>query len=160
MALANWEEGNHHLDQTKLRFTDDADATPEAESAERYIKAKLEEQFPDAIFDWGIEAGDTAPPEIIQEIAGMLMAAKRYEKVYSEETVAESDYAARLYVRADKLLEDIKNGAIVIIGVTPPNVEFSKADFWPNDTDVVIEHTPLSAKEMEPNRRFTMDTDL
>lgn len=63
------------------------------------------------------------------------MAAFRYQKKYSEETGADSEFAQRLEERAKWLLEGVSSGTVELDDKTYTSRKaWSQDDFWPNDT--------------------------
>ena len=159
MTLATFEDANNWLDRNKLQFTDVIDATPEATEADRIVRSMLRSSFPDDVDKWDATptGAQTATPEAIRSVAGMLMAAYRYAKIYSEETLLENSYAARLESKAMEYLTKIAEGIIDIGVIISPGVDFGSADFYPNDSTIVTRHHPLNAPVGEPDRKFTID---
>jgi hypothetical protein len=161
VTLATYTEANHWLDQNKLKFTDAQDAVPEATNADRYIRAKLADSFTAAIvngWDESPTGAETATPALVRMIAAMLMASFRYAKKYSEETLDENDYSARLKQDADELLDQIASGELVLFDTTLVQVDiFAQADFWPNDSTVYFEDPPAGKDVYDPIRFAGME---
>lgn len=156
MTLAAYTDANRFLDGTKLAFKDDIDAAPEATYADRAITSALYDSFGEVVNTWDIvpTGGEESTPGIIVEIAGMLMAAMRYDKVYSGEDVGEAPYAVSLREQAMGLLQQIASGSMTISDsggiIITSGTAWASSDFWPNDTTVV-------QGTLESDRKFTMD---
>lgn len=148
MTLAAYSDANRYLDTNKLSFANDPDALPEATEADRIIRGKLFSVFDTVVDDWDIDGTPVATPNLIIEIAAMLMASSRYAKKYAEEVEAESSYAARLYARAMELIEQLIDGQITLED-TPSGISWSDADFYPNDDTVDANGDPLRFATME-----------
>lgn len=150
MTLAAYTDANRYLDTNKLVFATNDDASPEATAADRKIRGKLFGVYGDVVDTWDIDptSPQIATPNLIIEIAGMMMACQRYAKKYAEEVEAESSYAGRLCKEADKLIEQIIDGTIALED-TPSGIAFGQPDFWPNDTTVDIHGDPLRFATME-----------
>lgn len=76
-------------------------------------------------------------PDIIREIAGMLIAAQVYfnKAARSSLEIEDNNFAQRLYDRAIAMLNEIINGTIDIPGVTEDSTEtMSVLDFFPVDS--------------------------
>lgn len=155
--LANAAEANKYLDETKIKFASDDDARNEIEAADAYIKAALFDVFGDVVYTWALPSDPVDPlavdpPEIVTENAAMWMAALRYAKKYSEETMGSNSWANQLFMMVDGWLGRLRDGSLTIDGYTS-TIAFNEGDFWPNSTDVV-EGTTISS------RKFTMDQVL
>src|ERR1041385_8673047 len=90
MPLAAYTDANSWLDGTRISFESDADAKPEAENAENVVKSHLFDVFPDLVSAWETPE---ATPAIVREITAMLMAAFRYARKYSAESVKKDSYS-------------------------------------------------------------------
>jgi hypothetical protein len=141
MTLAAFSDANRYLDENKLSFANDIDATKEATEVDRIIRGTLFSVYGTVVNDWEVDSLTSPTPNLIIEIAGMLMAASRYAKKYAEETTQESDYASRLKNQANSLIEQIRSGQITLEDLE--GVSFTEADFWPNDTTVDEAGDPL-----------------
>ena len=152
MSLASYDDANDHLDGTKLRFTSDNDAEPEAKQIDRLIKASLYGSFGAEVDTWDFEP--TPPqidtPPIVKYIASGLMAAMRWAKQYSMEALDEDSYSSRLESKMMSMLMKIISGELTIDADSVSGLVWKQSDFWPNDTHLV-EGTD------QPNRRFAMD---
>ncbi len=159
MALATFVDANRYLDQDKVKFNNEDDATEDRIVAEREVLANVAGLFGDEVVaTWDITdpqpIGTVLPPIVITEVVARLMAAQRYEKTYSLETERESEYASRLRRRVDEWFAGIRSGEITMPELDiSVGTEFDESWFWPNSTDV-IEGT------LQPNRRFSMDMQL
>jgi len=162
MTLALYSDANEWLDGTKIQFLNAFDAAPEATSVDNIVRAYLKDTFPDNVDLWDANpgTGQEATPAIIREIASLLMAAYRYEKVYSLDLTAGPTYASVLEARAMALIEGIKAGTITLIDTTYDAPHFDQGNFYPNDMTIVTddmdsEHLHLDVGD--PLRFFTMD---
>lgn len=171
MPLATYEDANGHLDGTKISFVSDADAEPEAREADRIVKSKLGDIFPDYVALWDISVDPQVEPELVpglvNEAAALLMASYRYANRYSEDELNENDYAARLERRALQILEDIRSGKAVLFDVTygittEESYGLERDDFWPNDdyTPEYVENQKTLDPRLQPKRVFSMDRDI
>jgi hypothetical protein len=162
MPLATYTDANKHLDENKLKFTSENEAEPEAQEADRIVRAKLGDLFPDQVNEWAFNSDDFPTPEIIKEAASLLMASYRYAKRYSEATLGSNPYADRLEARAMFLLNGILDGSIDLTDVdydSDNEPGFGQADFWPNNSTTVgaaaYEETVHSLfPETAPSRAF------
>ena len=171
--LASYQDANGHLDEVKISFVDQADATKEADEAYKTIAAKIGGLWPEHIELWDITpdllAGEEEPPQVVNLIASLLMASYRYAKRYSEEELGESDFSARLEKRALGLLDGLVDGSVILWDKdyatgNDANAPVS-ADVWPNDSytkaHVAFEkENALIAPELQEQRAFSMDMDL
>lgn len=159
MPLASYADANDHLDLNKAAFLDDEDARPEAEYADAIVYSHVATVFPENYLLWTttdpLPVGREETPSLIREIAGMLMASKRYEKVFSEEQLQPSDYAERLKRDAYALLTKLVSGEMSLVDVEYEAVldelRPEQSDFWPNDTTTNERVIPL-LPEFEPQR--------
>lgn len=166
-TLASYQDANTHLDETKLSFVDEADAADEASEAFEVIAARIGGLWPEYIETWdhNPDPGEEATPSVVRTIASLLMASYRYAKAYSEESLTENDYSARLEKRALALLDGVANGTIVLWDKDYPVTDastFNSADFWPNDsyTPEYVEFQKELEPELQPKRAFSMDREF
>lgn len=173
MSLASYEDANAHLDETKIGFASAADAEDKARSADAIVKAKLGDRFPDYVALWSDTVPNPNPneliatPALVREAASLLMAAFLYEERYSEETLDDNDYAARLQKRAMFLLDGIADGSLILWDVdygqdANNTARLEREDFWPNDTytpELVALERSLGS-DLSPRRMFGMDADF
>ncbi len=153
MSLASFEDANQWLDRFKIEFDNAEDASEEAEQADAIVKGHLYGTFPDHVNLWDIAptGPQEATPELVVQVASMLMASYRYAKRYSEEELGRNNYANQLEQRAMKLLQGISDGTIDLADKSYLSAaSFEDTDFWPNDA-TVKEGTD------EPLRAFTME---
>lgn len=153
MSLASFEDAREWLDKYKITFETADDAVAESAHADAIVRAYLAGTFPDHVGLWDKEptGNQEATPEIIVQIAAMLMASYRYAKVYSEESLSHNSYAFQLEQRAMKLLSDVSNGLIDLADENyASSAAFAESDFWPNDKTVKEgTNEPLRAFNME-----------
>lgn len=140
MSLATFDQANRWLDESKAKFNDDDDAFPESSSADALVLASLADVYPDDYATWDAETSGTETPPIVAYIASRLMAAYRYGKLYSMQDRARADYAKWLEDGALSLLQQLRDGIILIpeIALVSP-VDFGAADFYPNDATEILE---------------------
>jgi len=152
--LANYAEANKYLDLTKVGFANNDDASDEIDAADSVIRSNLFDVFGDVVYTWEYTpgTGQVQAPDAVTERAAMWMAALRYAKVYSEETLDENSWSARLFAMVNDWFGKLRTGEVTIPGITS-GIAFSEDDFWPNSTDV-DPSTGIS------NRKFTMSMEL
>jgi len=167
MTLALYSDANSWLDGTKIRFENEDDAEPERSEAETIVKGALVDLYEDHINLWTTETplppGEETVPDLIRTIVSLLMAAYRYQRRYSEETMSPSTFAQGLEQRAMDLiialrtnnasLTDPDTGDDIVSGIA-----IDSGNFWPNDSTVVPTGSLLvGVEEGEPLRFFKMD---
>jgi hypothetical protein len=145
MALSAYTDGNSHLDNDKLAFTDADDYSSDVTSADRLIRAALTEIFGDVVSTWDINPTppDVITPEIVIEISGLLSASYRYRKIYSEETTEVPAAAVELEQRAMCIVDDLRSGKISIDADTIAGTEWTNNDFYPNDMTIDLNGDPV-----------------
>lgn len=124
-------------------FTDDklvADSINTAQlqiDAQRLIRGQLASSFtPTVLSSWLTPA---TTPGLIRAIAGRLIAAFLYRKIYSEEGVQIPAYAQEIYNEAIQMLIDIRMGNLTVTDddgnpITGNTEALSSADFFPNNS--------------------------
>lgn len=154
MAYASIEDVNANLDESKVLITEDDDE-PEQDSAERIIRGYLSGYVePLEIASW-VTPGNT--PELIREVAGKLVAAFRYRKLYSEDVNEVSPYAQQLYDEAIGMLNSIKAGSLSIISLTDDEIVDVQSAGLTQDM-----YYPRDKQDSETGkgRKFTMDLNF
>ena len=158
--LVTYQDANRYLDQAKVAFYTDDEATEDRVVAERYVRGLLSDVYGDDVVQSWTNASplvglQTQVPELITEIVAMLMAASRYAKAYSLETnITTNNYGVTLKAQADDLINRIRNRELTLIDLTILSTEaFVEDDFWPNDTTVWPD-------TINPERAFSMDQDF
>ncbi len=136
MAFASSNDVNVWLDGNKV-VTTSGDDTDEQRMAEDLIRGYLAGRIPAATMATWISPAAT--PELLRGIAGRLVAAFRYRKLYSEDSTEVAAYAKMLYDEAMSVLVGIVNGSIDIpelVGVIPVVTDSSLdgLNFYPNDS--------------------------
>lgn len=136
--MASNDDVNAFLDGTVVYATDENTDLIQI-SISRIIRGYLAR-----IYDTALLAGWSTPdttPDIIREIAGMLIASQLYiDKISGQEfTVYDQHYAQILYNRAMQMLQMIVDGSLVVTDpITGEPIEptagesMSETDFWPN----------------------------
>jgi hypothetical protein len=146
--LASLVDINTFLPDDKALMGDADDDAFQIDTA-RIIKGNLAGVFqPTTLAAWSNPANT---PDLIRGIAGRMIAARWYAKLYSEDDTTLSEYAQSLYVEAVGMLNDIRGGSLVVLGPDDNPVEtnllvLSDAVFWPNDST--------------PGPYFTMTTEF
>jgi len=163
MPLADFSNANNWLDEVKLAFPNAEDAEEESASADAIIRGALADVFPDNINLWTNETPLVPPqeavPELIREVAAMLMAAFFYQKKYSEESNRSFNYGVQLEQRAMRILKGLRDGTIVLGDIDIINsLGLLEADYLPNDTTIVTPEMNdlVGPKQGEPLRFFEM----
>lgn len=133
MAFASLTDVNKHYPDDKF-YVQDADIPDPGIYADRLIRSRL-----GGIVDTDIIATWISPdttPEIIREVSGLLIAAKLYAEAAAEDEADGSAYAQSLYDEAIRILDEIREGISVIIGVDTEVIDTTSIEgsFWPNDT--------------------------
>ena len=133
MPFASYIDVNKHLPDDKF-IAQDADITDPGIYADRLIRARLGGIVDSTIIATWLTPATT--PEIIREVSGMLVAAKLYAEASAEDEADGSAYAQSLYNDAIKILDEIREGISVIIGVDTEVIDTTSIEgsFWPNDT--------------------------
>jgi hypothetical protein len=169
MPLALYSDANSWLDGTKIRFENEDDAEPERSEAETITKGALVDLYEDHINLWTTTLPIPNPdgletvPDLVRTIVSLLMAAYRYQRRYSEETMSPSTFAQGLETRAMDLiralrtnnasLTDPDTGEDIVSGIA-----IDSGNFWPNDSTVVETGSLLvGVEEGDPLRFFNMD---
>ena len=167
MVLALYSDANSWLDGTKIRFENEDDAEPERSEAETITRGALVDLYPDHIDLWTTNDPLTPPeekvPDLVRTIVSLLMAAYRYQRRYSEETMTPSTFAQGLEDRAMNLIRALRTGNA---SLTDPDTSddiisataIDSGNVWPNDSTVVEPGSQLiGVEEGDPLRFFKMD---
>ena len=146
--LASLTDINTFLPDDKALMGDADDDAFQIDTA-RTIKGNLAGVFqPVTLMAWGTPENT---PELIRGIAGRMIAARWYARLYSEDDTSLSEYAQNLYMEAVGMLNDIRTGSLIVLDADDTPVEtnmlvLSDAVFWPNDST--------------PGPYFTMTTEF
>ena len=113
--LASADDINTHLPTDKLDVTDDA-ATAAVNlfeiDVDRLIKGTLSGVFaPTTLASW---ISPATTPQWIRGAAGRLIAGFYYAQRYSEDLASESSYAQGLYNEGMCMLEQVRNGDVIL----------------------------------------------
>jgi hypothetical protein len=167
MTLALYSDANSWLDGTKIRFENEDDAEPERSEAETITKGALVDLYEDHINLWTTTTPLVPPaetvPDLVRTIVSLLMAAYRYQRRYSEETMSPSTFAQGLEERAMDLIRALRTNNA---SLTDPDtgddivsgIAIDSGNFWPNDKTVVETGSLLvGVEEGDPLRFFNMD---
>ena len=134
MAYASLSDVNSNLPDDKAQASDQ-DIIDIGIEADRLIRARIGSVVSlTTLAEW---LDPTTTPEIIRKISGLLVAAQFYAKLVAEDEADGSAFAQGLYDQAMALIEDIRNGDAIIIGVDGAEVDtdiLSGTSFWPNST--------------------------
>jgi hypothetical protein len=137
VPLATLDDINKWLDRNKIELLEaDVDEAEFQLTAERIIKGFLSGTFTSATLATWVSAAST--PDLIQEIAGKLIAALYYRKRYAEDVPELDNYAQGLYNEALGMLSQVKTGEVTLIDLTEgtvvtPASRLNADDFFPND---------------------------
>jgi hypothetical protein len=167
MTLALYSDANSWLDGTKIRFENEDDAEPERSEAETIAKGALVDLYEDHINLWTTDIPLVPPqetvPDLIRTIVSLLMAAYRYQRRYSEETMSPSTFAQGLEERAMDLIRALRTNNA---SLTDPDtgddivsgIAIDSDNFWPNDKTVVeMDSNLVGVDSGDPLRFFNMD---
>ena len=132
--LASLDDINAHLPEDKAEIEDADDDLLQVE-VYRFVRAKLSSAFATATMNTWVDP--TTTPEVIRTIAGLLIAAKWYAKLYAEDSTDDARYANWLYNQALDLINGILAGNTAVIDpggvVITDSGSLGEADFFPND---------------------------
>lgn len=146
MALIDVADVQPWLEETQLTLTSSDELTEEPIQSE-IVKSKLAGCSLD-VTAW---VDESTTPVLIRQIIGMLVAAQRYNKVYSEtDEDAGNPYANKLEEKGHMLLEGICNGTVDLLDVEddPATTGSRSISFYPDDD--------VGAINKEEAVRFTM----
>lgn len=136
MPLASLDDIRTWLPADKFQVTDgNLDLQLAQVDAERLIKGYLRAVFsPSTVAAW---ADPSTTPAYLRSVAGRLVAAFYYSKKTSEDIPDwVGTYPQRLYDEAMRMLENVKNGDVVLAEVSEiPGTEFTNAFFYPTSRD-------------------------
>jgi hypothetical protein len=138
-VLASLDDINTHLPQDKLHVQDANEQVQKHQvDVDRVIKGYLSSTFqPVTLAEW---ADPASTPGFIRSIAGRLVAAWHYARMYSED-VADWDrtYPQRLYNEAMAMLEEVRSGAVDLGLDDEAATAFGSGFFYPTkDTEPVF----------------------
>lgn len=146
MAYVTVDEVQSWVEPTKLRFDHD-DELPEEANASTYVLARLA-----TVFDTSNWTDNTDTPQLVRKVIAMLVAAWRYNRIYSESDLeAGNPYANKLEQMANDILTGLVNGSMVLTDetISGPGVEGTLA-FYPTDASSLIDD------EDDSDRKFSM----
>ena len=134
--LASLSDINAWLPDDKIE-ANDANTQQFQIEAWRLIRGQLASSFlPTVLVTW---TSPTTTPDQIRSIAGKIIAAYLYKKIYSEDSATIPQYAQDIYTQAITDLAMIRSGAITVVDVNDIPIGINQqgldtTDFWPNDT--------------------------
>lgn len=133
MAFASLSDVNVHLPDDKAQVQD-GEIENLGIDADRLIRARLAGIVDTDLIALWVDSDST--PEIIRKVSGLLIAAKFYSTLVAEDEADGSAFAQGLYDEAIQILDGIREGNIVIIGVDDVEIDTNTIgpSFWPNDT--------------------------
>jgi len=135
--LASLDDINVHLPDDKAKMQDSDDDELQTDIA-RYIRALFSGFYSTAIISGWNSPSNT--PELIRGIAGRLIAAKWYARLYSEDVDGVSAYAQYLYNEANRTIDQLRTGMLTLVDglgveiVNEGNIFMDSDDFFPNDS--------------------------
>lgn len=136
--LASLTDINGFLPDDKAHLSDGEDGQYQID-ASRVIKGNLAGVFtPVTLKGWDAPSNT---PALIRGIAGRLIAAKYYSKLYSEDEPDGSTYAQNLYNEAVGMLAQIREGLLLVVDDNQVPIEdnqlsLTDAVFEPNDSTI------------------------
>lgn len=134
--LASLQDINGWLTDDKLEANETNTAQLQID-AQRLIRGQLASSFTPTVLSSWITPATT--PGLIRAVAGRLVAAYLYKKVYSEEGMQIPAYAQDLYDEAIAMLTDIRAGNLTVTDddgnpIDGNTESLSSADFFPNNS--------------------------
>lgn len=106
------------------------------------------------VFDTSTWIDTASTPSLVKVIIGGLVAAKRYNKIYSETEDAGNRYANKIENQLNVLLQQIVDGTVVLTdietGVTPAQHSGHNPKFWPMDTTGAMQVFDARGKVIQP----------
>jgi hypothetical protein len=136
MPLIDVDDVQPWLEESKLHL-DHGDALTEEPYQSEFVRSRLASCLD--VTGWVDKA---TTPTLIRQIIGMLVAAQRYNRAYSEtDEDAGNPYANKLEERAELLLTGICAGSIDLLDVvdSPATSGFGSPVFYPTDSVGVLE---------------------
>lgn len=136
MALIDVDDVQPWLEETKLRLDSSEDLIEEPYQSE-FVKSRLASCSLN-VTTW---VDKLTTPFLVKQIIGMLVAAQRYNRYYSEtDEDAGNPYANKLEERATLLLDGICAGTINLLDVTddPATTGSGSIDFYPTDLTGIL----------------------
>lgn len=129
MAHVSVAEVQHWLDPEKLHIAEN-DALPEDDQISPFVFGRLATIYNVAAWDT-----PSTTPSVVRKIIAMLIAANRYNKVYSETDDAGNRYAGKLEGVAWDRVNMIVNGQISLFDATGDVLitNLTDTEFWPTD---------------------------
>lgn len=142
-VFGTYQDANAHLDNGKLAFTSDSDASQYMTQATRVITMYLYGRVdPGLMNTWDIGPPTNTVPEAIRQIAGLLAAGAFYSAKYSGEAEEVTPYGQSLWNRGIAELNGIINGTLVIPELVDAGTSvvdsghLTDGMFYPDDTTV------------------------
>ena len=129
--LASRDDINTHLPQDKLHVQDANEQVDKHQiDVDRVIKGYLSSTYSPATLAAWAEPVDT--PGFIRSIAGRLVAAWHYARMYSEDIPDwDRTYPQRLYNEAMKMLEEVRSGVVDLDLPEEAGTQFGSSFFYP-----------------------------
>ena len=159
MAHVSVAEVQHWLDPDKLEIPGN-DPLPEDDEIAPTVLARIATAY-------DVSAWDTpsTTPAVVRKIIAMLVAANRYNKVYSETEDAGNRYANKLEGIAWNRVDWIVDGKLVLFDALDVLIaDFARPKFYPDDnTGRSAIYNALGIKigeEGSEERKFTMAMDF
>jgi len=131
------EEVQAWLDENKLELPDN-DPLPEEQHVVNHVFSSVAQ-----IFDTSTWVDADTTPDLLRTIISGLVAARRYNKVYSESDDAGNRYANKIENQLNVLLEQVVDGTITLIdvegGSSPAQISANNPVYWPTDLTGALE---------------------
>lgn len=145
MALVSSADVQAWLEPTKLRLDSDDDLVEEIH-ASAIVMAQLSTRF-----DTSAWVDSTTTPQLVRTIISMLVAAYRYNSLYSETINEEREtYGDKLEEKAMLLLQQVVDGQLIIEEALDGPAVTGTLEFYPTDASTLIDD------EEDAGRKFTM----
>lgn len=129
MAHVSIDNVQVFLDKSKLTI-DENDQLEDEPTYADIVLSRIANAY--TVSGW-IDAATT--PTLVKRIIAMLIAAARYNKIYSEEDDAGNRYAGKLEARAYSLIDMVVSGQASLLDSSLATLpDFADPKFWPDDT--------------------------
>jgi hypothetical protein len=137
------------LDEDKIDLAEN-DPLPEEQHVVNMVFSRVGQ-----IFNTSTWVDPDSTPDLLRTIISGLVAARRYNKIYSESDDASGNaYANKLEKTLDVLIEQVVDGTIQLIdvegGASPAQVSGNNPTYWPTDQTGALEVFDASGQVVQP----------
>lgn len=147
--LITLDEVQIWLEATKLRLASDDELVEEPPTS-TYVLARLS-----GAYDTSTWSDASSTPALVRQIISMLVAARRYNKTYSEASDAGNPYADKLEQQAMTMLEQIVDGTLALEEITTEGPSVSGTlSFYPTDSSTLIDDEDDAGRAFSMGARF------